>query len=61
MLRGSLLDGRKIVYSRMGAFHGASSSQIYVSDSDGTHRRVLTHSCGDCAYVNEEPSWQPLP
>jgi TolB protein len=54
-------DGRRIVYSGMGAFHGASSSQIYVSNANGTHPRALTHACGDCAYVNEDPSWQPLP
>jgi TolB protein len=53
-------DGRRIVYSGMGTFHGASSSQLYVADADGAHRRILTHACGECAWVNEEPSWQPL-
>jgi Tol biopolymer transport system component len=53
-------DGRRIVYSGMGSFHGASSSQLYVSKADGTNRRVLTHACGECAYVNDWPSWQPL-
>jgi Tol biopolymer transport system component len=54
-------DGRRIVYSGMGSFHGASSSQIYVSTATGSQRRILTHACGECAFVNEEPSWQPLP
>ncbi|HZT83922.1 MAG TPA: hypothetical protein VE984_00690 [Gaiellaceae bacterium] len=53
-------DGRRIVYSGNGAFHGASSSQLYGSDADGTNRRVLTHACGECAWINDEPSWQPL-
>jgi Tol biopolymer transport system component len=54
-------DGRRIVYGGNGAFHGASSSQIYVSMANGTQRHILTHACGECAWVNEEPSWQPLP
>ena len=54
-------DGRRIVYSGNGSFHGASSSQIYVSKADGTERRVLTHACGECAFINDDPSWQPLP
>jgi Tol biopolymer transport system component len=54
-------DGRRIVYSGNGSFHGASSSQIYVSKANGTDRRILTHACGECAYLNEDPSWQPLP
>jgi TolB protein len=54
-------DGRRIVYSGNGSFHGASSSQLYVADADGTNRLTLTHACGDCAWVNEEPTWQPLP
>jgi Tol biopolymer transport system component len=53
-------DGRRIVYSGMGSFHGASSSQLYVGNADGSGRRIITHACGDCAYVNEEPTWQPL-
>jgi Tol biopolymer transport system component len=53
-------DARWIVYSGMGSFHGASSSQIYVSKADGSNRRILTHACGECAYVNDEPTWQPL-
>ncbi len=54
-------DGREIVYDGQGSFHGASSSQIYVSGANGVNRRILTHACGDCAYINDEPSWQPLP
>jgi Tol biopolymer transport system component len=54
-------DGRKIVYSGQGSFHGASSSQIYVSNADGSNRHVLTHACGECAWINDGPSWQPLP
>jgi TolB protein len=54
-------DGRLIAYSGEGAFHGASSSQLYVSRPDGTNRRKLTHACGECAYINDAPSWQPLP
>jgi Tol biopolymer transport system component len=54
-------DGRRIVYSGNGAFHGASSSQLYVSDANGEHRRKLTHACGECAWINGDPSWQPLP
>lgn len=53
-------DGQRIVYSGSGAFHGASSSQIYVSRTNGTSRRVITHACGECAVVNDDPSWQPL-
>jgi tol-pal system beta propeller repeat protein TolB len=52
-------DGRKIVYSGYGSFHGASSSQLYVSRTNGTGRRTLTHACGECAIVNDDPSWQP--
>lgn len=54
-------DGRRIVYSGNGAFHGASSSQMYVSKANGSNRHKLTHACGDCAWLNEGPSWQPLP
>jgi len=54
-------DGRRIVYSGRGAFHGASSSQIYVSNANGTKRRILTPACGECAWINDDPSWQPLP
>lgn len=54
-------NGREIVYSANGSFHGASSSQIYVSRADGTKRRILTHACGGCAYINDDPAWQPLP
>lgn len=54
-------DGRRIVYSGNGAFHGASSYQLYVSDANGADRRKLTHACGECAWINDDPSWQPLP
>ena len=53
-------DGSRIVYSGQGSFHGAASSQIYVSNANGTHRRLLTHACGECAIINDEPSWQAL-
>jgi TolB protein len=54
-------NGRKIVYSGVGSFHGASSSQLYVANADGTNRHVLTHACGECAWINDYPSWQPQP
>lgn len=54
-------DGQWITYSGEGSFHGASSSQIYVSRANGTDRRILTHACGECAFINDDPSWQPLP
>jgi Tol biopolymer transport system component len=53
-------DGRLIVYSSASAFNGASSSQIYVSDANGAHRVKLTHACGECAWVNDAPSWRPV-
>ena len=53
-------DGRRIVYSGNGSFRGESSSQLYVANADGTNRHALTHACGDGAWVNEEPTWQPL-
>jgi Tol biopolymer transport system component len=53
-------NGRKIVYSGEGSFHGASSSQLYVSNANGTSRRTITHACGSCAWINDDPSWQPL-
>jgi Tol biopolymer transport system component len=53
-------DGRRIVYSGGGTFSGASSSQLYVIKADGSNRRILTHACGGCAWINDEPSWQPL-
>jgi len=54
-------DGKRIVYSGRGSFHGASSSQIYVVNAGGSGRRILTHACGDCAYINDGPTWQSLP
>ena len=53
-------DGSRIVYSGQGSFHGAASSQIYVSRPNGAHRHLLTHACGECAIINNEPSWQAL-
>ena len=52
-------DGRRIVYSSHALF-SASSSQIYVSNADGSNPRKLTHACGACFWTNDEPSWQPL-
>ena len=54
-------DGRWIAYVGESSSHGASSYQLYVSRSNGSSRRVITHSCGECAIINDEPSWQPLP
>lgn len=54
-------DGRWIAYVGEGSSHGASSYQLYVSRPDGTSRRMITHACGECAIINDEPSWQPLP
>lgn len=53
-------DGRRIVCSGNGAFHGASTYQLYVSDANGANRHKLTHACGECAWINDDPSWQPL-
>jgi TolB protein len=52
-------DGRWIVYSA-GGKGGASSYQLYVIRPDGLNRRVITRACGDCAIINDDPSWQPL-
>jgi Tol biopolymer transport system component len=54
-------DGRRIAYSAHGAFHGASSFQLYVADANGTNRHILTHACGECAWANGDPSRQPVP
>ena len=54
-------DGRWIAYVGESSSHGASSYQLYVSRANGSSRRIITHACGDCAYVNDEPSWQPRP
>lgn len=53
-------NGVRIVYTSVGAFHGASSEQLQVARRSGAHAHFITHSCGDCAYANIEPSWQPL-
>jgi Tol biopolymer transport system component len=53
-------DGRRIAFSAHGAFHGASSTQLYVAAANGAQRRILTHACGECAWANDDPSWQPL-
>jgi TolB protein len=54
-------DGRKIVYVGESSSHGASSYQLYVSNANGSNRRIITNACGECAYINDDPSWQPLP
>jgi Tol biopolymer transport system component len=54
-------DGRWIAYVGESSSHGASSYQLYVSRANGSSRRIITHACGDCAIINDEPSWQPLP
>jgi dipeptidyl aminopeptidase/acylaminoacyl peptidase len=53
-------DGRWIAYTAEGK-GGADSYQLYVSRPDGSSRHILTHSCGTCAIINDEPTWQPLP
>ncbi|HJU37571.1 MAG TPA: hypothetical protein VJ716_09165 [Gaiellaceae bacterium] len=53
-------DGRSIAYVGESSSHGASSYQLYVSRANGADRRLITHACGECAIVNDEPSWQPL-
>lgn len=52
-------DGAQVVYDSTDTFHGAASTQLGIISSDGTNPRVITHSCGDCAYLNVDPSWQP--
>lgn len=54
-------NGRWIAYVGESSSHGASSFQLYVSRSSGSSRRILTHACGECAIINDDPSWQPLP
>lgn len=54
-------DGRRIAYSGNGYFHGRSSSLLYVSNADGSNRRIVSHTCADCFEVTEAPSWQPVP
>lgn len=54
-------DGRWIAYAGESSTHGASSYQLYVSRPNGSDRRKLTHACGECAIINDDPSWQPLP
>jgi len=54
-------DGKRIVYVSESSSSGAASYQLYVSNANGSKRRVVTHACGSCAIINEDPSWQPLP
>lgn len=53
-------DGRWIAFVAAGK-GGADSYQIYISRPNGSGRRIITHACGDCAIINDYPSWQPLP
>jgi TolB protein len=53
-------DGARIAYVGESSSHGASSYQLYVSRANGTGRHVITHACGECAIINDDPSWQPL-
>jgi Tol biopolymer transport system component len=53
-------DGRRIVYVGESSSHGAASYQLFVSRANGSSRRIITHACGECAIINDEPSWQPL-
>jgi Tol biopolymer transport system component len=53
-------DGKRIVYVAESSSSGAASYQLYVSNANGLKRRVVTHACGSCAIINEDPSWQPL-
>jgi Tol biopolymer transport system component len=53
-------DGRRIAYVGESSSHGASSYQLYVSRASGSSRRIITHACGECSIINDEPSWQPL-
>ena len=53
-------NGRTIVYAGESSSHGASSYQLYVSNANGSDRRIITHACGECAILNDDPSWQPL-
>lgn len=53
-------NGRLIAYVGESAIHGSSSYQLYVSRPNGTNRRIITHACGSCAIINDDPSWQPL-
>ena len=54
-------NGRWIAYVGESSSHGASSHQLYVSRANGSSVRRITHACGKCAIVNDDPSWQPLP
>jgi TolB protein len=54
-------DGQRIVYVGEGSGSGAASYQLYVSNANGSKRRIITHACGACAIINDDPSWQPLP
>jgi Tol biopolymer transport system component len=53
-------DGRWIVYSGIDNSDREGTTQLYVSRPDGSRSRIITHSCPECGYINDEPSWQPL-
>ena len=53
-------DGRKITYVAESSSHGSASWQLYVSNANGSNRHIVTHACGACAIINDDPSWQPL-
>lgn len=53
-------DGKRIVYVGESSSHGAASYQLYVSDANGSKRRIITHACGECGIIDDDPSWQPL-
>lgn len=53
-------DGRWIAYVGTSHSHGSASYQVYVSRPNGTKRHPITHACGLCTIINDDPSWQPL-
>jgi Tol biopolymer transport system component len=50
-------DGRRIVFTGITQHNW----QVFVSDTNGAHRRKITHSCDLCEPLDYDPSWQPLP